>query len=324
MNIQSQSGHRQATRGATRSICIIANPVSGKEDTGLFPRLEHVLTELGGRHELRVAESGGQLESLAEHAVGDRFDVIAAAGGDGTIAAVTSALFHARKGAGSDLPHLGVIPLGTFNYVAREYGLPQDDPEAALRLLATAPARPISVGTVNGRVFLNNASLGAYPAILDQREGIYRRWGRSRIAAYWSVLQVLASLPSPLSMTIDIDGEQRRKKSPLAFVANSAYQIREFDLPGAEEVEEGRFAIYMAPDTGRYGLILRALRLAGRIARPGRDMELMHGRTVTIATRQKKRLVARDGEKTEMKSPFTFELHKDALTLVAPDQTATE
>ena len=119
-------------------------------------------------------------------------------------------------------------------------------------------------------------------------------------------------------MQITIDGRSVRKKSPLAFVANSAYQIAEFDLPGADAVRDGQFAVYVAPDTGRYGLILRALRLAGRTARLGRDMELVTGRDITIATRQSHRLIARDGEKETVEGPFRFRLHPDALKVITP------
>lgn len=305
------------TRHASRSICVVANPGAGKRDPDLFQDIEKTICSDGRRCELREAKSGSDIEKLARQAVDEGFDVVAAAGGDGTIAAVTGAIFAARDDR-RDLPHLGIIPLGTFNYVARSLGIPQDDPAAAARLLLQGTPRSFTLGEVNGHVFLNNASLGAYPAILDQREGIYRKWGRSRVAAYWSVIRALSTLGKPLSMHIEVDGHTVRKKSPLAFVANSAYQIEEFDLPGAEEVRDGRFALYLAPDTGRYGLILRALRLAGRTARLGRDMEMIAGREVTISTRQRRRLVARDGEKETLEGPFKFRVHSDILKVISP------
>jgi hypothetical protein len=65
-------------------------------------------------------------------------------------------------------------------------------------------------------------------------------------------------------------------------------------------------------------MILSALRLAGRTARLGRDMELVTGRSVTISTRQKSRLIARDGEKETMKGPFRFCLHSDIIQVITP------
>ncbi|WP_136635727.1 diacylglycerol/lipid kinase family protein [Pseudooceanicola onchidii] len=318
LDTRPRPGAAPAPAGSTaRSICVIANPGSGKRDPGLFDDIRQTICADGRTCDLREAKHGSEIETLARAAVDEGFDVVAAAGGDGTIAAVAGAIFAARDKM-DRLPHLGIIPLGTFNYVARSLNIPQEAPAEAARLLLEAPDQPLAIGEVNGKVFLNNASLGAYPAILDQREGIYRKWGRSRVAAYWSVLRALSTLGKPLSMKIEVDGQRVRKKSPLAFVANSSYQIEEFALPGADDVRNGNFALYLAPDTGRYGLILRALRLAGRVARPGRDLEMIAAREVTITTRQSQRLVARDGEKERLSSPFRFRLHTDVMRVIAP------
>jgi diacylglycerol kinase family enzyme len=298
-------------------VFIVANPGSGRRDPDLFPLIDRTLSDASGDHKLAVADENTNLTQLAKSAIDAGYDTVAAAGGDGTIAAVAQALFDAHK-AGQTPPSLGVIPLGTFNYVARSLSLPLDDTESATRRLMTGTPTPFAVGEVNGKVFLNNASLGAYPTILDQREDIYRRYGRSRLAAYWSVLRTLATLRHPLSLRIEVDGEAIRRKSALAFIANSSYQIDQFDLPGAQEVRDGKFAVYVAPDTGRYRLILSALRLAGRRAELGRDMEMVTGRSVTIETRQKSRLIARDGEKETMQGPFCFRVHSDALKVIRP------
>ncbi len=306
-----------------RSVCVIANPGSGRRDKALFDTIQDELSRAPGRHDLRVVEDGADPVAIARQAIEDDFDTLVAAGGDGTIGAVTSALFQAHQDSQA-IPHLAIIPLGTFNYVARSLDLPLDDPAAATRVALTGAPRPLAIGDINGQVFLNNASLGAYPAILDQREDIYRRFGRSRVAAYWSVVRALMTLGRPLSLKIDVDGQQIRRKSPLAFIANSAYQLEQFDLPGADAIRDHHFAVFVSPDTGRYRMILSALRLAGRTARLGRDMELVTGRSVTIWTRQKSRLIARDGEKETMKGPFRFCLHSDIIQVITPSGAQSE
>ncbi|MBI4703237.1 MAG: diacylglycerol kinase family lipid kinase, partial [Deltaproteobacteria bacterium] len=95
-----------------------------------------------------------------------------AAGGDGTVSAVASHLL------GSDRT-LGILPLGTFNYVAREFGIPLTV-EDAIRVIAGGTERIVDVGEVNGRAFLNNAGLGGYVKIVRRRERVFRSWGRSR------------------------------------------------------------------------------------------------------------------------------------------------
>lgn len=299
------------TDRAHEDLTVILNPGSGKKAGTLsVEELEERVAALPFPTTVRHAKSGGDIARLAREALNSGTGPIVAAGGDGTICAVASVL----AGTGRTM---GVIPMGTFNFFARGLGIPEDV-EGAVEVLQSGTPVPVTVGEVNGSLFLNNASIGAYPAILDQREGIYKRWGRSRIAAYWSVLAALATFHRPMTMKITVDGRELRRRSPLAFVAMSGYQLEQYELDGAEDVRAGRFALYVAPDTGGWGLLIHAVKLAWRRLRPGRDLELFTGREILIETRRKRRLVARDGEKEEMRNPFHFVARQDALSVLAP------
>ena len=69
---------------------------------------------------------------------------------------------------GRDIP-LGVLPLGTLNHFAKDLGIPLDLDEAA-KVVLDGVVCQVDVGEVNGRVFLNNSSLGVYPAIVRLRD----------------------------------------------------------------------------------------------------------------------------------------------------------
>lgn len=263
-----------------------------------------------GRFDLRALSSGDEIAPEAARAVADGFQTVVAAGGDGTICAVTSSL------VGTEC-QLGVLPLGTFNYFARSLGL-SDDLEAAVEVLVAGHTQTVSVGEVNGEIFLNNASLGAYPAILENRESVYRRWGRSRIAAYWSVLETLATFHAPLRTRITVDGQQHKFKTPLVFVASNAFQLEELELEGADCIRSGRFAVFVAPDGGRLGLLRSAVQLASQTMKPGRDFDLLCGAEVVVETRRARSLVARDGERARMSSPFRFRFLRDAIRVIVP------
>ncbi|OWU83766.1 hypothetical protein ATO6_17285 [Oceanicola sp. 22II-s10i] len=302
-----------ASPSASKSdaICVIVNPGSGRRAGELsLDEMEERLTALPRRVTIRHAGSGSDITRLAQQALDEGYGTIVAAGGDGTICAVASVII------GKPVT-FGVIPMGTFNFFARGLGIPEEV-EGAVRNLATGTPTPVTVGEVNGALFLNNASLGAYPAILDQREGIYKRWGRSRMAAYYSVLTALINFRHPLRMRIIVDGRELRRKSPLAFVAMSAFQLDIYQLDGADAVRNGEFALYVAPDAGRLGLLKQAVLLAWRRMRPGRDVELVTGKEIIIDTNRKKRLVARDGEKETMSDPFRFTVRSDELHVLAP------
>lgn len=99
---------------------------------------------------------GESLTDIAAKAARDH-DLVIAVGGDGTQAAIAQALADMQ-----DAPVMGVIPGGTFNYFARDLGV-GDTPEDAVATLLNARIAPVSVGDMNGKIFLNNISLGAYP-----------------------------------------------------------------------------------------------------------------------------------------------------------------
>lgn len=292
-------------------ICVILNAGSGKrKGAALADELRGLFAQFPEQFELRVVRRGAEISGEAERAVREGFRTVVAAGGDGTINAVAGHL------VGTDR-RLGILPLGTFNYVARSLGIPEglDD---AVRVLAEGRERIMDVGDVNGRIFLNNASLGAYATILERRERVYQRWGRSRIAANLSVLVALAGFDAPLSVQLSMDGEVRRLRTPLIFVANNAYQLEQFGLAGGDCIASHRFAFYVAPDNGRIGLMRLTVGLALRRLRPERDFELLCGDNITVETRRRRRRVARDGERERLASPFRFRLLRDALRVLGP------
>ena len=293
-------------------FCVVLNAASGRH--GDADREERLMAALG-RHADRVAisraASGKELDAAIRRAVEGGHPVLVAAGGDGTITAVAeAAAAHGRC--------LGILPSGTFNFVARGLGIPEDLDAAVEALLGGTP-RAMTVGDVNGRLFLNNASLGLYPAILREREGIYRRWGRSRIAAHWSVVKAVFGAFRPLHLRIAVGGRVIRTRTPLLFVARSAFQLERYGLEGGEAVRAGRFALFLAADVGPARLFLITLRLALGGIRPGHDIELMVCDDFTVETPRRRLLVARDGERAPMASPLTFRLRSDALRVIAPE-----
>jgi diacylglycerol kinase family enzyme len=292
------------------SVCVVMNPGAGSKDENGRDAIGAALKTVGLRHEILVADGGQDLTNMARDAAAKGWAVVAAAGGDGTINAVA-------QGLAGGPARLGVIPLGTFNYVARSLGLPQEI-EGAAQVLAEGRPRRFPLARVNGRVFLNNASLGAYPAILRRRETIYRKLGRSRMAAHWSALETLASFRATMRLQVVADGRVMRRRTPLVFVARNAYQLELFGLEGGEHVEAGRFAVFVAPDGGRGALVAMAARLAAGRLRPGEDVEMFAAQTLEIATNRRQRLVARDGERERMQAPFRFEIKQDALQVIAP------
>ena len=101
------------------------------------------------------------LEALVDDALARGADALAAAGGDGTQAIVASAA--ARAG----IPY-ACIPAGTRNHFALDLGVDREDVVGALDAFTTGGERLVDLAEVNGRVFVNNVSLGVYAEAVQQ------------------------------------------------------------------------------------------------------------------------------------------------------------
>lgn len=292
------------------TICVLANPASGRasRDSAVIGA---AMAVFGPAVPLRRLQGGQSFADAVAEAVAEGFTTIVAAGGDGTVAAVADAL----TGGGASL---GILPLGTFNFVSRGLGLPED-PEAAARAILAGHPHRISVGTVNGQVFLNNVSLGLYPRILREREAAYARWGRFRLLAYWTVIATLVRAQRMRDLVIETEAGVRDVRTPLIFIARSAYQLERFGISAGEIISDDRFAVFVAREGTRWHLMKLAFHLALRRLVPGEDIELFSAKSLTIRTPRRKPRVAFDGEKRRMLAPLRFEIREDALSIIVPD-----
>jgi diacylglycerol kinase family enzyme len=100
--------------------CIIFNPTAKGEKAGHFRR--H-LGEIGSKSTLKQTARVEDARRLATEAVGEGFEIIVAAGGDGTLNEVLNGIADVPDGFAR--ARLGVLPLGTVNVFARELGIPR-------------------------------------------------------------------------------------------------------------------------------------------------------------------------------------------------------
>lgn len=294
----------------SHSLCVLANPGSGRasRDSGA---IDKAMAVFGPDVPLRRLTEGQTFADAVKQALADGFTTIVAAGGDGTVTGIAQALIGTKA-------NLAILPLGTFNFVSRGLGL-SEDPEAAARAILAGHPHRISVGMVNDQLFLNNVSLGLYPRILSEREALYARWGRFRVLAYWTVLATIIRAQRTPRMTIETEDGTRRLRTPLIFIARSAYQLERFGLSGADIISDDRFAVFVARSGTRWHLIKLAFHLARKRLVPGTDVELFSAHHLTIRTPRRRPRVAFDGEKRRMLAPLDFAIQADALSIIIPD-----
>lgn len=299
-----------------RPLFVVLNNGSGRQaGAPAGERICELLTRAGRRAELLLADRG-QLDKVARQAVQRAVlerGIVVAAGGDGTLSTVAQALY------GSGIP-FGVVPLGTFNYFARNHGLPQDL-EAATHCLLDAHIQPVHAGFLNGHIFLVNASLGLYPNLLEDRECDKAQLGRSRLVALFSAIKTLARVHRVLDVELEQDGQQRSLRTASMVVGSNALQLEHIGVPLAEAVQKGELAAMLVKPMGKpalYGLLLRGL-----LSRLGETENLRCFSFTELRVHRRRRRrrrikVALDGEIRRLSLSLTFSAGRDCLPLLLP------
>ncbi|HTU71776.1 MAG TPA: diacylglycerol kinase family protein [Candidatus Baltobacteraceae bacterium] len=217
----------------------------------------------------------------------DRLDpsieCIICAGGDGTIAsAIGPAIEHG-------LP-LGIIPLGTFNELARTLGIPSRI-EAAAQAIAARIERAIDVGRVNDRYFIDEASIGFSSRVARlQTPRLKQRFGIFAIVA--TALMGMRHL-RPIDAEVRYDGQSERLRTVQLTIANSHRFGGLINVSGAS-IDDGWLHLYSIQ---------------------GAAVHTVRARRFEVRTRRPHRITA-DGEPAGA-TPATFEVVPKALRVLA-------
>jgi diacylglycerol kinase family enzyme len=274
-------------------------------------RLRRIFEEEQRDPDISFAESGAEVTELARQAAKGPYEVIVAAGGDGTVNSVAAAVIDSGK-------ILGVLPLGTLNHFARDLGIPFDL-EAAARTIVDGQTIEVDVAEVNNRIFLNNSSLGLYPMIVREREKIQRLGYRKWPAFFWAAIQALRRYPF-LDVRLRANDELLDRTTPFVFVGNNEYAMDLLNIGVRDRLDKGVLSIYITHRTGRLRLIGLALRaVLGRL-RNDRDFLALRSDEVAIHTHHKQLRVAFDGEIEVMETPLQYRIRGRALRVIVPKE----
>jgi YegS/Rv2252/BmrU family lipid kinase len=258
-------------RAPGRKVLVIHNPTSGWRRIGRLRSVIDRLRALGCEVDVRPTLCAGDATRLAREGSAHDYDVIVAAGGDGTINEVANGL---RAGG----PPLGVIPLGTANILAWEIGLGRRT-ERVARTIAIGEPRPVVVGRIGERKFLlmvgvgyDGAVVAAVSTALKRRlgKGAYVAAGLAQMARYrWPTLKVV------------VDGVEQ--PCAMAIIAKAHYYAGRFVLAEDAGPEEPLFRVCLFRGGGiwnlvRYGIAL----LLGRLDTLD-DVTIVTARDIVIA-----------------------------------------
>ncbi len=291
-------------------VCCILNAKSGGADLVGHGAIVDLFSRHGVRVDIFKMRNGNSVVDLAKHAVEQNYDIIVAGGGDGTVNAVATALM------GHPSIHLGVLPLGTLNHFARDLDIPIDVARA-VDIICAGHSKAIDVGVVNGCHFLNNSSVGLYPAIVRLRESLqtagYSKWW----AALLSSLRILSKFRRFDLEVQPSDGPFIKRKTALLFVGNNAYETAVTKLGTRTAIDRGRLWINLPISQTRMGFILGLVALVFQREKPA-DTLIFEATSLKVSSKKRLLTVAADGEILHLKPPLNYRILPKALNVLVP------
>ncbi len=227
-------------------------------------------------------------------------EAVIVAGGDGTVTAVAERL------ADTGIP-IGILPCGTMNRLAARLGMPAD-PAEAIAALATAHRAAITVGTVNGRMFLYQSLIGR-PARLARLREMQRRPGESWLKLCFGALRALGR---PL-------GRRRiRLISPDGWRRDAVAAV--VTVPALDE--EGGLRAHAVTRSGALMGAIQAWRwFRGRLGEAPAVDRVVAPR-LSVLSRAGHLRMTLDGEMCLMAPPLHFDLARGCCLFLAPQRPA--
>ncbi len=293
--------------------CVIFNPTAKGDKARRFRR--H-LDEIASQSSLKLTTGPGDARRLATEAVTEGFEVVVAAGGDGTVNEVLNGLGDAPEGF--DRAALGVLPLGTVNVFARELALPMKL-EVAWKVLRQGRQTRIDLpaveyaanGSAQRRLFAQMAGAG-----LDARAIELVRWDLKKkigpLAYVLAGFQALGRSPSDITVAAG----DRQVTGALVLVGNGRLYGGPLHIFPQADLRDGFLEVCVIPRVNWFTLARCAGPLLVQRRLPSSGVEVLRSAGFTVTSRSRTPLEA-DGELIGQ-LPASFSVQLSRLRVVVP------
>ena len=297
--------HTQALQVKT-NILFVINPISGGKAKLRIPTLiDKYLDKERFNANFLLTEYSGHATEIVEEAIAKNFDVIVAAGGDGTINEVASKVVEHGK-------ILGILPLGSGNGLARFLNIPQNLKEAIL-LINKMKTDRIDSATFNNKFFFNLAGVG-FDAHLSSAFSKDKKRG---LAGY-----IKQSLKEVFSYkdevyNINIDGADYNRKAFAVTVANSSQYGNNVYIAPDASVKDGLLDVCIIKPFSILKLPVLSYVMLKGTAESSDMIEIIRGQKITIS-RTKDGPVHVDGEPLKMGKEIEISINPLSLEVIVP------
>ncbi len=250
-----------------KRIRLIINPVSGDDEPNLLklPEIIAAMEAEGIRADIAFTDPDNSPALIAQKAIEEDYELVVVAGGDGTVGEVAKGLLRSPV-------TLGIIPVGTYNNIARSLSIPTDI-VAACQVIANGQIKSIDVGQANNEhYFFEAAGVGLDAALFPIGEEIKGgRWGQllqaARLALNYKPQRLRMEFDRPIAEA-RVSNVKRRfvRKKPLArhelrlsalliVIANGAYYGTGFTVAPDAAIDDGLLTISIFRNFSKWELM---------------------------------------------------------------------
>jgi YegS/Rv2252/BmrU family lipid kinase len=286
-----------------RKALFIINPISGgKKKDGVPELIDQNLDKSVFDATIVFSDGVSHARIIASEAV-DKYDIVVAVGGDGTVNEIASAIVGSNTA-------LGIIPYGSGNGLARFLGIPMN-PEQAIQTLGSGKVESIDSGQLNGKPFFNMAGMG-----FDAHISEVFSHGKKRgfISYIKSSLQEIATYDEQ-DYRIEIDGQVYNRKAFMLSVANSSQYGNNAHISPKASVQDGlldvcvirKFPLWRFPEMG--------IRMLTKTSEGTNYVEILRGKQINV-TRQADGPIHLDGEPQVMGTAIHINIVPGSLKVI--------
>jgi diacylglycerol kinase (ATP) len=250
-------GKDMSKKNKTLHAKLIANPGAGKasDATKNLEMATRYLQEYGLSVDVALARPKKEALPIARKAVEDGYKIVIAMGGDGTIEAIIRGVLDSKAGRRSKA-HLGILPTGTANNIARSIGIPQDLKEAC-KLIANDHFRKLDVGQVKTKkrktlYFFELTAVGLTAALYPETKEI----PKGNLASIKGVVDTLLQHETNPKVFLKMDGESRIElETLLVTVSNTPVFGLNFLVAPNASLQDGLLDVSVYPNFNKADLL---------------------------------------------------------------------
>ncbi|MDB5137520.1 MAG: diacylglycerol kinase [Mucilaginibacter sp.] len=253
-----------------RKALFIINPISGGKKKDGVPELieKHLDTNLF-KPVIVFSDGVSHARQIAKEAV-DKFDLIVAVGGDGTVNEVASAI------VGSNTT-LGIVPFGSGNGLSRFLNIPMDT-QKAITMLGTGKSITIDSAKLNGKPFFNMAGMGFDAHISEVFSHTKKRGFFSYIK---SSIQEVANY-KPQMYHLEIDGKAYDREAFMLSFANSSQYGNDAHISPHASVQDGLLDVCVIKKFPLWRFFEMGIRMITKTADKTKYVEIIRGQHIFV------------------------------------------